>query len=997
MLVILVAVNPNTWKTIYEEKKVFAETTLKNPRIEKDDSMDAEQKVTWDCVYFGSYPQTEIVDKAETSGVYGKKWTQKDDYEIDKETYAKLENAIGWDENGDITIEGKKYRRVSIEDTTFHEKNSTYYEWENSGNIKYHYFRFDKIKWRILNIDGNVAYLLADKALDDQPYNVEYTAVSWGQSTVRSWLNGYGSEKNTAKRSYLNKNFIDTAFSTKMKNALKIECMNVKNDDNISLLSQSNTISDDKTYGFVNDETTLDNAKRSKSTTYAKAMGVSSYTEKEALGNCNWLLRSNEESKYIAEIAHVGYMYYQLVADDKDYTIQYDTGIRPVININLSYNDLWDYAGTVCSEETQVHSEDMVSNKLKYSLDNTYSFRNLTNRIDLKTLKKFFRSAKAYEMYKDKEGTKGQCYGMVVSAIASTIYDSPAVFTYAKNTLYDIKRNTVSSSSQITAKEYVGYAYISQYTKQQQELINNGEAELDKVYQAIVNNVVNDDEPVCLGIFNKDEGHMLWAIGIGENNVKKTEIIVYDCNYPGEKCSVWLNRKNGRYNSWEYKIDKTGSEIWKSEEKDEQLIAYNPTKSFVEQFGKNVGYKPVIAGESRLLINVNNINSKVLDEDENEFVLSPSIENDNITYIRKFEENINQSSDINKTYSFWANIGSEIKFLAGEQKTNCSFAGDESSIDLSIPKNTIANVIADSKYKDVKLSIDEKSETYQVTYNDVVDEKDEMDQITISGKDARRFNGQQTAEGLIVESDSLKNMQIQLSKVDENGGTEQLSSNDISTNANRILVRNEDNNIIVKEDTNNDGVFDKNIDNTNIKNDKNKIVKVSTIQLSGISNKIAAGKKIQLKTNIYPVDATNKEVEWKTSNSKVATINNKGIVTTNKNAGGKLVTITATAKDGSNKKAIFKIKVMKGVVKRISLTGKKSLKAGKTMKLKAKVKASKGANKKLLWTSSNKKYATVTFTGKVKALKSGKKKTVTITAIATDGSNKKKAVKIKIK
>lgn len=135
MLVILVAVNPNTWKTIYEEKKIFAETTLKNPRIEKDDSMDAEQKVTWDCVYFGSYPQTEIVDKAETSGVYGKKWTQKDDYEIDKKTYAKLENAVDWDENGDITIEGKKYRRVSIEDTTFHEKNSTYYEWENSGNI----------------------------------------------------------------------------------------------------------------------------------------------------------------------------------------------------------------------------------------------------------------------------------------------------------------------------------------------------------------------------------------------------------------------------------------------------------------------------------------------------------------------------------------------------------------------------------------------------------------------------------------------------------------------------------------------------------------------------------------------------------------------------------------------------------------------------------------------------------------------------------------------
>lgn len=46
-------------KTI--EKDVFAET-LNNPRIVQDSFMDAGQKVTWDCIYFGSYPQTEIVD-----------------------------------------------------------------------------------------------------------------------------------------------------------------------------------------------------------------------------------------------------------------------------------------------------------------------------------------------------------------------------------------------------------------------------------------------------------------------------------------------------------------------------------------------------------------------------------------------------------------------------------------------------------------------------------------------------------------------------------------------------------------------------------------------------------------------------------------------------------------------------------------------------------------------------------------------------------------------
>lgn len=47
--------------------------------------------------------------------------------------------------------------------------------------------------------------------------------------------------------------------------------------------------------------------------------------------------------------------------------------------------------------------------------------------------------------------------------------------------------------------------------------------------------------------------------------------------------------------------------------------------------------------------------------------------------------------------------------------------------------------------------------------------------------------------------------------------------------------------------------------------------------------------------------ASNKAVTWKSSNKKVATVNSKSIVTLKKNSRGKKVTVTATAKDGSNK------------------------------------------------------------------------------------------------
>lgn len=175
-------------------------------------------------------------------------------------------------------------------------------------------------------------------------------------------------------------------------------------------------------------------------------------------------------------------------------------------------------------------------------------------------------------------------------------------------------------------------------------------------------------------------------------------------------------------------------------------------------------------------------------------------------------------------------------------------------------------------------------------------------------------------------------------------------------------------------------------------------VKVSSIKLSAISKKIAAGKKVQMKTEVFPANATNKAVTYKTSNKKYATVSASGKVTLKKAGAGKTVTITATAKDGSGKKAAYKISIMKNAVKSVKLKAAKTVKAGKKLKVKATVKTTgKKANKKLKWTSSNTKYATVSASGVVKAKKAGKGRTVKITATATDGSNKKSAVKIKIK
>ena len=184
---------------------------------------------------------------------------------------------------------------------------------------------------------------------------------------------------------------------------------------------------------------------------------------------------------------------------------------------------------------------------------------------------------------------------------------------------------------------------------------------------------------------------------------------------------------------------------------------------------------------------------------------------------------------------------------------------------------------------------------------------------------------------------------------------------------------------------------------------------VEKIQFAQSKYEIVKGKSINLEKEIvsmFPEDPENEELIWSSSNTKVATVDkSRGIVKTNKSAAKKTAVITV--KNADNKiVASVKVKVMNGSVSKIRPKGKKVLtvKAGKSIKLKAivSVKGKKPFNKKLKWVSSNTKIATVSskigLTTKVKIAKgAGKNKSVKITAVSTDGTNKKLVFKLKVK
>lgn len=86
---------------------------------------------------------------------------------------------------------------------------------------------------------------------------------------------------------------------------------------------------------------------------------------------------------------------------------------------------------------------------------------------------------------------------------------------------------------------------------------------------------------------------------------------------------------------------------------------------------------------------------------------------------------------------------------------------------------------------------------------------------------------------------------------------------------------------------------------------------VSKIKISGKSTSLSAGKTMKLTATVTPSTATVKDVKWKSSNKKYATVTSNGKVVAKKAGIGKKVTITATAKDGSKIKSTYKIKIKK--------------------------------------------------------------------------------------
>lgn len=214
----------------------------------------------------------------------------------------------------------------------------------------------DPIKWRVLSVNGNDAFLIADVNLDAQQYFSKWEEVTWKVSIIRSWLNGYGGDSNKAKKDYRNDGFINKAFALEEQEAILTTTVVTQDNPLYATTGGSNTsdklflLSYDEVrnplYGFSSSDGE-DPARVRQNTAYVGAGGVNHADGTNAAGFSSlWWLRSpGSSSKNAMYVGTTGILYRK-----GGYVETEKFAVCPALHLDLSASNVWSFAGTVSSD-----------------------------------------------------------------------------------------------------------------------------------------------------------------------------------------------------------------------------------------------------------------------------------------------------------------------------------------------------------------------------------------------------------------------------------------------------------------------------------------------------------------------------------------------------------------------------------------------------------------------------------------------------------------------
>jgi len=266
-------------------------------------TVEQAYKIDGDYLYFGSYPQTDVTnEKSADLNEYAKFPFNTSNGWISYKYYS---SGIVADlmvyKDVDVNNDGMyDYRGIYINsyraDNT--EENGETYNYQKTNKYKkeekIYWFKWEPIKWKIIDTNGAKANILADLVLDSQDYNHTRDVRNIKGETVYS--NNY---EHSSIRRWLNETFYEKAFTINEKNIINeaicnngVESANPY-DNSLGFNEGKNDYvcdnTNDKVWLLSTQEATRvsENIRRKTATDYAKSQGA-----RIESGRCSWLLRS---------------------------------------------------------------------------------------------------------------------------------------------------------------------------------------------------------------------------------------------------------------------------------------------------------------------------------------------------------------------------------------------------------------------------------------------------------------------------------------------------------------------------------------------------------------------------------------------------------------------------------------------------------------------------------------------------------------------------------
>lgn len=184
------------------------------------------------------------------------------------------------------------------------------------------------IEWLVLARDGNKALLISCYALDAQPYNKDYTSVTWETCTLRTWLNStfYNKAFSSAEQAAI--------LTTNVDNS-KNQCYSGWNtsggnntQDKVFLLSYAEA---NKYFGVTHD-TTSNTKSRVAPTAYAIAQGAAADSVDGNAAGWWWLRSPGHDQSRAALVYPVGSLYFRNVSLASG-------SVRPALWVNIEALD----------------------------------------------------------------------------------------------------------------------------------------------------------------------------------------------------------------------------------------------------------------------------------------------------------------------------------------------------------------------------------------------------------------------------------------------------------------------------------------------------------------------------------------------------------------------------------------------------------------------------------------------------------------------------------